>query len=67
MYYIFLFRHFDGVADFSSVALGEAAAAFSHQFSGLHILHAPARIHTGNNKVSAHCATLRTKPLGALL
>lgn len=38
------------LADFPSVALGEAAAAFSHQLSGLHILHASARVHTGKQQ-----------------
>ena len=38
------------LADFPSVALGEAAAAFLHQLSGLNILHAPARIHTGKQQ-----------------
>ena len=32
------------------MALGEAAAAFMHQLSGLHILHASARIHTGKQQ-----------------
>ena len=38
------------LADFPSVALGEAAAAFLHQLSGLNILHASARIHTGKQQ-----------------
>ena len=38
------------LADFPYVALGEAAAAFSHQLSGLHFLHASARIHTGKQQ-----------------
>ena len=35
------------MGDFQSVALGEAATAFAHQMSGLKILHAPAKVHTG--------------------
>ena len=38
------------LADFPSVALNEAAAAFLHQQSGLNILHASARIHTGKQQ-----------------
>jgi len=34
------------MADFPSVALEEAATAFSHQLSGLLILHASAKVHT---------------------
>jgi hypothetical protein len=35
------------MADFPSIILGEASTAFSHQLSGLSILHASARVHTG--------------------
>jgi len=34
------------MADFPAVALEEAAAAFGFQLSGLHILHASAKVHT---------------------
>ena len=34
------------MADFQSVALEEAATAFTHQLSGLLILHASAKVHT---------------------
>ena len=42
------------LSDFPPVALVEAATAFRHQLSGLAILHASAKVHTGGSHSAVH-------------